>query len=389
MPSFYAELKLAGIAYRVVRCQYACHQSTDARGRANAKVRHALLTLTLDVPDDDALLAWAAAPFKALAGEVVFYSATQLVAHETIAFAAGQCVGYAETFESGAGRDGAYVCHLTVAAPSFELRRGGPGAVAAVAARVLPTLDSPSVTGADTVAIEAGAAVGPALLSLPPAEYSFDEFKATIWGSDKVPTAVIEQLYAHFNAARASRNPAPQWAKMESLVRASTYIDGKGLQTALNGGWPPAFGGFNKRLVQPAPPDTFDRYQKDVDLDEEGQPALGGTFTSPVPADGALNYEARALEGEEKDYDLMYEIKVLKPFPFQGEEADIIPWHGHEGNGVQTRMLFPPKDPATGQFPWTWQRLQKEKYIEIKYKSSPSGKFLISPDGTSLKAASV
>ena len=49
----------------------------------------------------------AATPFKAQAGEVVFYTATQRVAHETIAFAAGQCVSYHETFESGAGRDGA------------------------------------------------------------------------------------------------------------------------------------------------------------------------------------------------------------------------------------------------------------------------------------------
>ena len=96
-------------------------------------MRHDLLHLTLDVPDDDALLAWAAAPFKALAGEIVFYDATQRVAHETIAFTAGQCVGYHETFESGAGRDGAYVCQLSITAPAFELRSGGPAAVVAMA----------------------------------------------------------------------------------------------------------------------------------------------------------------------------------------------------------------------------------------------------------------
>ena len=94
-------------------------------GRANIKVRHDLLQLALDVPDDDALLAWAADPFKALAGEVVFYNATQLVALETIAFAAAQCVGYHESFESGAGGDGAYICQLTLTAPAFALRSGG------------------------------------------------------------------------------------------------------------------------------------------------------------------------------------------------------------------------------------------------------------------------
>ncbi|HEX8504554.1 MAG TPA: type VI secretion system tube protein TssD [Hymenobacter sp.] len=132
MASFYAELHLGGAAYRVVRCRYACHQPTDARGRVQAKVRHDRLELTLDVPDGDALLAWAAAPHKPLPGEVVFYDVTQLVAHETIAFAAGECVGYAETFESGDGGDGAYACHLTLAATGFELRAGGPAALAAV-----------------------------------------------------------------------------------------------------------------------------------------------------------------------------------------------------------------------------------------------------------------
>jgi hypothetical protein len=126
MASFHAELHLGGGTYRVVRCQYACSQATDARGRASAKVRHHLLELTLDVPTDDTLLAWAAAPHKPQAGQVVFHDMTQLVAHETIAFAAGECVGYAETFESGADYDGAYVCHLTIAAAEFELRGGGP-----------------------------------------------------------------------------------------------------------------------------------------------------------------------------------------------------------------------------------------------------------------------
>ena len=83
---------------------------------------------------------WPAAPFKARAGEVVFYDATQRVAHETIAFAAGQCVGYHETFESGAGGDGAYVCQLSITAPAFELRSGGPAALAAVVGAAVVSL---------------------------------------------------------------------------------------------------------------------------------------------------------------------------------------------------------------------------------------------------------
>ena len=42
---------------------------------------------------------------------------------ETIAFAAGQCVGYHEDFDAGNTGPGAYVCHLLITAPAF-----GPGA---------------------------------------------------------------------------------------------------------------------------------------------------------------------------------------------------------------------------------------------------------------------
>lgn len=214
----------------------------------------------------------------------------------------------------------------------------------------------------------------------PPPEYTLAEFTATVWDADRVAPAVLVQLYKHFNNAKASANPALHWAAMEALIRATTYQNKAGLTEVLNGGWPPANGGCNKRLVHPAPPDKFDRYQKKVKTDGEGRPILEGTFTSPLPKDGAFDYEARALEGKEEEYDLMYEIEVLKPFPFSGEEADIIPWHGHEGNGTQTKMLFPPRDPVTGNFPWDWQIPEEQEYVRITYKSSPSGKFDILAD---------
>ena len=141
--------------------------------------------------------------------------------------------------------------------------------------------------------------------------------------------------------------------------------------------------------MQPAPPDVFDRYQKTVRVTDEGLPVLEGKFTSPVPSSGAFDYEARALEGNEEDYELMYTVEVLAALPFAGEEADIIPWHGHAGNGVQNRLLFPPWDPVTKAYPWSWADLEEKGYVKITYKSSPSGKFLISPDGKTATAKSV
>ena len=377
MASFYAELHLNGRAYPVRLCHFTLHQDTDGRGRVVGKVRHGPLGLTLDVPDGDELLAWAAAPYKPLAGEVVFFDLTAQVPHETIAFAAGQCVSYHEEFEDGSPGAGAYVCHLRITAPAFTLAAGGPTAPLAAAVR-------------GWASAGAAALPTPGLTSTPvaAAEYTLAEFTRTIWGANQVAPAVIEKLYAHFNEAKGAADPAPHWAAMQALVHGTTYVNDKGATVVLNDGWPPAKGGFNRRMVQPAPPDVFDRYQKKVQA-SNGLPVLEGTFTSPIPAGGAFDYEARALEGQEKDYDLMYKIEVLKPFPFPGEESDIIPWHGHAGNGIQTRMLFPPEDPVTKSYPWSWADLEEKGYVKITYGHSPSGKFLVSPDGRTAIAKTV
>jgi hypothetical protein len=121
------------------------------------KVRHGLLHLTLDVPNGDQLLTWAATPHKALAGHVTFFETNRPTARETVSFAAGQCVGYDETFAAGDEVSGAYVCRLVIAADKLELTPGGP-------ARALATI-SDYVNKATEVAtpIQAGsvpAAIG-------------------------------------------------------------------------------------------------------------------------------------------------------------------------------------------------------------------------------------
>lgn len=96
MASFSAALQVAGLTYPVRSCTYEFSQATDGRGRVVAKVRHGLVRLTLDVPDDDLLLDWANTPHKLLAGQVLFCSAQGGPVLETLAWEAGQCVGYQE-----------------------------------------------------------------------------------------------------------------------------------------------------------------------------------------------------------------------------------------------------------------------------------------------------
>ncbi len=90
------------------------------------KVRPGLVHLTLNVPDEEILLDWAATPYKPLPGQVVFYGAQGGAVLETLAWEAGQCVGYQEEFAQGNLTLGAYVCYLTIAAPQLTLQPGGP-----------------------------------------------------------------------------------------------------------------------------------------------------------------------------------------------------------------------------------------------------------------------
>ena len=118
------------------QCQFGFTQATDQRGRVQAKVRHGLLHLTLDVPDADLLLDWAHTAHKPLGGHVTFFEPDQRTARETLSLAAGQCVSYDESFVAGDGTTGAYVCQLTITSDGLTLAPGGPAsAFVAPAAR--------------------------------------------------------------------------------------------------------------------------------------------------------------------------------------------------------------------------------------------------------------
>jgi hypothetical protein len=126
MASFAAELELNGQTRPVRSCRFEFGQVIDTRGRVRGKVRHGLIHIVLDVPEDDALLDWANSPTKALAGHVTFFETNRPTARETLSFSAGHCVGYAEMFVSGDGDAGAYRCTLTIAAEKLEIAPGGP-----------------------------------------------------------------------------------------------------------------------------------------------------------------------------------------------------------------------------------------------------------------------
>lgn len=143
MASFSAQLLVAGERYSVRQCTYEFTQATDPRGRVMARVRMGLVYLTLDVPTNDVLLDWAATPDKPLAGAVIFLAAQSGSALETLGWEAGQCVGYQEEFMAGDQEVGAYVCHLTIAAPKLTLQPGGP--LADSSPDIVPALPGPPV----------------------------------------------------------------------------------------------------------------------------------------------------------------------------------------------------------------------------------------------------
>lgn len=121
MASFRCILTLDGQDFPVVNCSYEFSQATSERGRASAKVRSGLLTLHLDVPDGDQLLAWATDPLKKLNGYLIFQETNRPVARERLSFEDGFCVSYEEIFVSGTDTAGAYRCVLQISAAKLML----------------------------------------------------------------------------------------------------------------------------------------------------------------------------------------------------------------------------------------------------------------------------
>ena len=121
MSSFRCTLSLEEQTFPVVHCTYAFSQATSERGRAAAKVRSGLITLHLDVPDSDALLAWAADPHKKLSGTLVFEETNRPIAREVLTFVDGCCVLYEEMFVAGSNVAGAYRCVLHISAAKLAL----------------------------------------------------------------------------------------------------------------------------------------------------------------------------------------------------------------------------------------------------------------------------
>lgn len=121
MASFRCFLSLADQEFPVVQCTYEFSQATNERGRVSAKVRSGLITLHLDVPDGDQLLAWAADPQKKHSGHLTFQETNRPIAREVLAFEDGFCVSYEEVFVAGSNAAGAYHCMLQISAAKLTL----------------------------------------------------------------------------------------------------------------------------------------------------------------------------------------------------------------------------------------------------------------------------
>ncbi|MEG0926880.1 hypothetical protein [Chryseobacterium sp.] len=184
-----------------------------------------------------------------------------------------------------------------------------------------------------------------------------DELAATYDTNNTVNQTIRNQAYDLYKQGK--------WKELETLFKANN----------LNGGWPPANGGFN--IVDEVPilaGQKYDRYSGAINYSGSGTPTLGGSFTSPIINGYVYTFTERALNQEENKYDFYYEIDVLNnALPFKSQTADIIPWFNQTGNGKQTMWKIP-IDITTG-FQKTWNKLAEEGYVKITIKKSPSGKY--------------
>ncbi len=181
---------------------------------------------------------------------------------------------------------------------------------------------------------------------------SVDELGATYDPLKKVSSTLRGEIYNYFK----NKN----WAKLYEI-----FIENK-----INGGWPPGNGGYNAEMVYLKKGALLDRYQWEVKLDANGKPIYKGEYCSPVNGE-PYDYPSRALKGEENTYDAYYQMKVLKDFDFPVEQAPIIPWWGHKGEGIQIRF--------EKQKDVKW--LAENGYIEVVPISSPKNGTTVHVDG--------
>lgn len=185
-----------------------------------------------------------------------------------------------------------------------------------------------------------------------------DELAATYDPSNTVNQSLRNQIYDLYKQGK--------WSELGSVFKVNN----------LNGGWPPANGGYN--IVDNTDftaGQKYDRYSGAIGTySGTGAPTLGGNFTSPIINGYVYTFAQRALNKPENAYDFYYEIEVLNNLlPFKGQSADIIPWFGQVGKGKQTMWKIP-LDPSTG-YTKTWNKLAQEGYIKVTIKRSPSGNY--------------
>lgn len=198
--------------------------------------------------------------------------------------------------------------------------------------------------------------------------YRVSDYSATVSGIDfnYFVSSVADNFAASDSYAHESfyYYQEEEWGELESLFT----------EKELNGGWPPARGGFNQESITFTVGDRFDRYQQKIyehtSVNGTEVPDMGGTFTSPI-IEEAYAYEARALKPAEAENALYYVIEILEPLEFGGTKADVIPWFGKPGLATQVEFDIP-TDPETGRAV-TWTKLAEEGKIRIRIVSSPDG----------------
>ncbi|BDD12047.1 hypothetical protein FUAX_44790 (plasmid) [Fulvitalea axinellae] len=191
----------------------------------------------------------------------------------------------------------------------------------------------------------------------PPFYQTADQLATTYDSKGEIDEAERQKIFSYYNKK--------QWDELETLFTSKN----------INGGWPPANGGYDVRDDTPLlSGQEYDRYSNALSgWDGQGEPPLGGSFTSPVKNGQAYSFGQRALNKPEAGYDFYFVIEVLKDLPFKGQSATVIPWFDQPGDGVQTMWKIP-KDPNTG-YPLTWNKMAELGYIKITIKKSPSGKY--------------
>ncbi len=98
--SFKAKFEVDGNEYRVLKCDYSMHQTTDDTGRPSSTARGGIVTIVVESTDDTTLFEWMCDSYMRKDGKITFNKRDEDAKLKELEIEEAYMVSYEESFDN-------------------------------------------------------------------------------------------------------------------------------------------------------------------------------------------------------------------------------------------------------------------------------------------------